>query len=152
MNCIRKLSVIKSTLVSPRGKFGVGRGRKFVKYGGMSNDRSSDKKSHKVRFEQALFKQIGPQLLYGLPVVQQERKRRQRKTYKTPTDIQSMQVNLFCESQRLKITSDGYDISTLIWMRSFFLIIPEAPFCKCKTHTNYVFRAKTMLDRHSRSG
>ena len=44
---------------------GVG---KIVKYGGMSNDRSSDKKSHKVRFEQALFKQIGPQLLYGLPV------------------------------------------------------------------------------------
>ena len=46
---------------------GVG---KIVKYGGMSNDRSSDKKSHKVRFEQALFKQIGPQLLYGFPVVQ----------------------------------------------------------------------------------
>ena len=44
---------------------GVG---KIVKYGGMSNDRSSDKKSHKVGFEQALFKQIGPQLLYGLPV------------------------------------------------------------------------------------
>ena len=44
---------------------GVG---KIVKYGGMSNDCSSDKKSHKVRFEQALFKQIGPQLLYGLPV------------------------------------------------------------------------------------
>ena len=41
----------------------------IVKYGGMSNDRSSDKKSHKVRFEQALFKQIGPQLLYGLPVL-----------------------------------------------------------------------------------
>ena len=45
---------------------GVG---KIVKYGGMSNDRSSDKRSHKVRFEQALFEQIGPQLLYGLPVV-----------------------------------------------------------------------------------
>ena len=44
---------------------GVG---KIVKYGGISNDRSSDKKSHKVRFERALFKQIGPQLLYGLPV------------------------------------------------------------------------------------
>ena len=42
---------------------------KIVKYGGMRNDRSSDKKSHKVRFEQALFKQIGPQLLYGLPVL-----------------------------------------------------------------------------------
>ena len=49
-----------------RGGGGVG---KIVKYGGMSNDRSSDKKSHKVRFEQALFKQIGPQLLYGLPVL-----------------------------------------------------------------------------------
>ena len=48
---------------------GVG---KIVKYGGMSNDRSSDKKSHKVRFEQALFKQIGLQLLYGLPVVKVE--------------------------------------------------------------------------------
>ena len=49
---------------------GVGGGvGKFVKYGGMSNDLSSDKKSHKVRFEQALFKQIGPQLLYGLPVI-----------------------------------------------------------------------------------
>ena len=45
---------------------GVG---KIVKYGGISNDRSSDRKSHKVRFEQALFKQIGPQLLYGLPVI-----------------------------------------------------------------------------------
>ena len=45
---------------------GVG---KIVKHGGMSNDRSSDKKSHKVRFEQALFTQIGSQLLYGLPVV-----------------------------------------------------------------------------------
>ena len=42
---------------------------KIVKYGGMSNDRSSDKRSHKVRFEQALFEQIGPQLLYGIPVV-----------------------------------------------------------------------------------
>ena len=30
--------------------------RKIVKYGGMSNDRLSDKKSHKVRFEQALLK------------------------------------------------------------------------------------------------
>ena len=45
---------------------GVG---KIVKYGGISNDRSSDKKSHRVRFEQALFKQIGPQLLYVLPVI-----------------------------------------------------------------------------------
>ena len=48
------------------GGGGVG---KIVKYGGMSNDRSSDKRSHKVRFEQALFEQIGPQLLYGLPVL-----------------------------------------------------------------------------------
>ena len=45
---------------------GVG---KIVKYGGMSNDRSSDKRSHKVRFEQALLEQIGPQLLYGIPVL-----------------------------------------------------------------------------------
>ena len=50
------------------GKGGRGGVGKIVKYGGMSNDRSSDKKSHKVRFEQALFKQIDPQLLYGLPV------------------------------------------------------------------------------------
>ena len=41
---------------------GVG---KIVKYGGISNDRSPDKKSHKVRFEQALFKQIGPQLCFN---------------------------------------------------------------------------------------
>ena len=51
------------------GGGGVG---KIVKYRGMSNDRSSDKKSHKVRFEQALFKQIGLQLLYGLPVISQD--------------------------------------------------------------------------------
>ena len=53
------------------GQRGGGVG-KIVKYGGMSNDRSSDKKSHKVRFEQALIKQIGPQLLYGLPVLSLE--------------------------------------------------------------------------------
>ena len=51
-----------------RGGGKGGRVGKIVKYGGMSNDRSSDKKSHKVRFEQALFKQIGPQLLYWLSV------------------------------------------------------------------------------------
>ena len=45
---------------------GVG---KIVKYGGMSNDCLSDKRYLKLGFEQALIKQIGPQLLYGLPVV-----------------------------------------------------------------------------------
>ena len=68
-----------SSLVVLYGRVRRGGGRgggvgKIIKYGGMSNDRSSDQKSHKVRFEQALFKQIGPQLLYGLPVIQRREK------------------------------------------------------------------------------
>ena len=41
---------------------------KIVKYGWMTHNRQSNKRWHKLGFEQALFKYIVPQLLYGLPM------------------------------------------------------------------------------------
>ena len=65
-------------------------------------DRSSNKRYHKVGFEKALFKHVGPQLLYGLPVV---RLTDECKKYCDLMDMQNIAPTSY---------QNGYVIST--WM------------------------------------